>query len=138
MHRFYLHIKTHSHILHHHKLFNTNSDNFYQKNSRFRDIASSISYLFIMTILSTIIIFPVLLFFKQSIAISLITIAIYIIWTELMHFLFHIKYRGIFSNSFIYKSLEIHHLIHHSRYSTNYGIGSTHIDYLFNTKLKSI
>jgi len=138
MHRYYLHIKTHSHIVHHHKKFNTNTQNFYQEDSKFRDIASSFAYLFVMTILSSIIIFPALIFFKQSIVSSLIIMTLYILWTEVLHYLFHIKYRGVFSNNSIYKNLETHHLIHHSKYNTNFGIGSTHIDFIFNTKSKSI
>lgn len=138
MHRYYLHIKTHSHILHHHKVFNTNTQNFYHEDSKFSDIASSFSYLLVMAILSLFIIFPILIFFKQSIVVSIITTIIYIIWTELIHFLFHIKYRAVFSNNILYKNLETHHLIHHSKYNTNFGIGSTHIDYIFNTKFKII
>lgn len=137
LHRYYLHIPTHSHIVHHHIIFNSNNNDFYQEDSKFLDISSSFSYLFIMIMLSTILIFPIYTHFKQNILISLTIMLFYTIWTELLHYLFHKNYKGILSNNILYKNLEMHHLIHHGRYNSNFGIGSSHIDYLFNTKYKN-
>lgn len=137
MHRYYLHIKTHSHIIYHHKVFNTKTNNFYNTESDFKSIASSFAYLTSMAVLTTMILFPALIYFKLNLLVSFIIIVLYILWTEVLHFFFHTKHISFISETFIYKNLENHHKIHHSSYNTNFGIGSTQIDYIFNTKFKN-
>lgn len=137
MHRYYLHMDNHSHITHHHRIYNTNTGDFYNPSSKIRDVASSLSYLLIMAALSFALVLAYIIIYSQALYLSLITIILYIIWTEIMHYLFHSKYRGYFSKFSIYKNLEAHHLIHHSKFKFNFGIGSSPIDYIFRTKYKN-
>lgn len=124
LHRFYLHLPNHSHLSDHHKNYH-GSSTFIHPGISFADVASKHSYI-LLTALPGVVLS--LLFFQPFAFFIAIGYAYFIEWA---HYVIH---KG--THPTWIQPLFDHHKIHHISYLTNYGIGSTFIDYLFSTKEK--
>ena len=133
LHRYYLHQASHSHITHHHKIF---KDKYEDSSYHLKDIASHPSYVFSSSLLSLAVTLIFMTFNQEGAYFIYIWALLYLIWLEVVHYLFHSPKGLKIENLTLFKQLKHHHHLHHIHYKVNYGIGSTFYDYILRTKLK--
>lgn len=133
LHRYYLHLPTHSHTTHHHKIFRYDYEDTSQTA---KDIVSAPAYIFASSLLAlTLTIFFMVLQPTTAYLIYLSAL-VYLIGLEYLHFLFHSPKKIWIEKMVLFLLLKEHHHLHHIHFNINYGIGSTLYDYILRTKLK--
>ncbi len=131
LHRYYLHMTTHVHITKHHKIFRKQYED---PSYGYKDIVSNPGYIIASSLLALVLTIVLSFYYKNSYIIY-VTALVYLIWVEVVHYLFHSPSGYKFENLNIFQLLKEHHHQHHIRFKINYGIGSTFFDHLFRTKL---
>jgi len=133
LHRYYLHLATHSHITHHHKIF---KENYEDPKYKIKDIVSNPGYIFVSSLLALTVTIIFLLMNQPTAFWIYIWAVFYLLWLEGVHYLFHSPKKIWIEKTALFQSLKHHHHLHHIHFKVNYGIGSTFFDYILRTKLK--
>jgi len=134
LHRYYLHKNSgHPHITDHHINFHGNST-YENPEAERNEIVSNLAYILISWTPCVLVslhwvythIFYGFLFAFTGLC--------YLTWVETVHYLFHKPHNFYIEGTHTFYHLKKHHRTHHTYYKTNYGIGSSIWDYIFQTK----
>lgn len=133
LHRYYLHKPSHSHIVHHHKIFRKKYEDPSQK---VKDIMSAPSYIFSSSLLTLITTIVWTIVSTEPAYTIYVYGLIYLIGLEYFHYLFHSPKKIWIEKTTLFQMLKEHHHLHHIHFNSNFGIGSTLFDHLLKTKFK--
>lgn len=136
LHKLYLHKNYNTdHIIKHHRDF-LGTSSYENKKAKVEDVKSSNPYILVNFLLYL----PIsIIFFVLDVKfgiVYLITGAFYTIWVEVVHLHFHRPTNTFIENIKYYKYIRNQHLIHHTVYVENFGIGSSLWDKILRTYKK--